>query len=192
MVAAVDRFSEVWSAPFPAEQARIVKLLVERVTVTADGLAPAAIDQGDVALAQRGPQQMVGDPAQTRDGAGLGLGPSHPAAFEHRTGRESLDLDRTGGVGQTRAHSPQPLQAAGSIRTRRSAIRMAASGQASAQARHGTPGRRTLQQASAASRAGPPCGARSPGTVASLTAVPRSGRFAGLVSNFLNSMLFEF
>jgi hypothetical protein len=39
VVAAVDRFSEVWSALFPAEQTRIVKLLVERVTVTADGLA---------------------------------------------------------------------------------------------------------------------------------------------------------
>jgi hypothetical protein len=39
VIAAVDRFSEIWSALFPAEQARIVKLLVERVTVTADGLA---------------------------------------------------------------------------------------------------------------------------------------------------------
>jgi site-specific DNA recombinase len=39
VVAAVDRFSEIWSALFPAEQARIVKLLVERITVTADGLA---------------------------------------------------------------------------------------------------------------------------------------------------------
>ncbi|MFN4282323.1 MAG: recombinase family protein [Alphaproteobacteria bacterium] len=39
VVAAVDRFTEVWSALFPAEQARIVKLLVERVTVTAAGLA---------------------------------------------------------------------------------------------------------------------------------------------------------
>lgn len=39
LVAAVDRFSEVWSALFPAEQARIVKLLVERVTVTEEGLA---------------------------------------------------------------------------------------------------------------------------------------------------------
>jgi DNA invertase Pin-like site-specific DNA recombinase len=38
-VAAIQRFSEVWSALFPAEQARIVRLLVERVTVTADGLA---------------------------------------------------------------------------------------------------------------------------------------------------------
>ncbi len=38
-VAALDRFSEVWSALFPAEQARIVRLLIERVTVTAEGLA---------------------------------------------------------------------------------------------------------------------------------------------------------
>lgn len=39
VIAAVDRFTEIWSELFPAEQARIVKLLVERVTVTADGLA---------------------------------------------------------------------------------------------------------------------------------------------------------
>ncbi|MGE0255500.1 MAG: recombinase family protein [Alphaproteobacteria bacterium] len=39
VVVAMDRFGEIWSALFPAEQARIVKLLVERVTVTADGLA---------------------------------------------------------------------------------------------------------------------------------------------------------
>jgi hypothetical protein len=38
-VAAIDRFSGVWAALFPAEQARIVRLLVERVTMTADGLA---------------------------------------------------------------------------------------------------------------------------------------------------------
>lgn len=39
VVAAVDRFTEVWSALFPAEQARLVKLLVARVIATADGLA---------------------------------------------------------------------------------------------------------------------------------------------------------
>ncbi len=39
VVTAIDRFYELWSALFPAEQARIVHLLVERVTVTADGLA---------------------------------------------------------------------------------------------------------------------------------------------------------
>jgi site-specific DNA recombinase len=38
VIAAIDRFSEIWSALFPAEQARIVRLLVERVTVTAEGL----------------------------------------------------------------------------------------------------------------------------------------------------------
>jgi hypothetical protein len=38
-IAAIGRFDEVWSVLFPAEQARIVRLLVERVTVTADGLA---------------------------------------------------------------------------------------------------------------------------------------------------------
>jgi DNA invertase Pin-like site-specific DNA recombinase len=39
VVAAINRFGEVWSALFPAEQARIVRLLVDRVTVTAEGLA---------------------------------------------------------------------------------------------------------------------------------------------------------
>jgi hypothetical protein len=39
VVSALDQFHAVWSALFPAEQARIVRLLVERVTVTANGLA---------------------------------------------------------------------------------------------------------------------------------------------------------
>ena len=39
IVAAIGGFEEVWSALFPAEQARIVRLLVERVTVTTEGLA---------------------------------------------------------------------------------------------------------------------------------------------------------
>lgn len=39
VVTALDQFHEVWAALFPAEQARIVRLLVERVVVTADGLA---------------------------------------------------------------------------------------------------------------------------------------------------------
>lgn len=39
VVAALDSFHEIWPALFPAEQARIVRLLVERVTITADGLA---------------------------------------------------------------------------------------------------------------------------------------------------------
>lgn len=36
---AINQFHELWSALFPAEQARIVRLLVERVTLTAGGLA---------------------------------------------------------------------------------------------------------------------------------------------------------
>jgi hypothetical protein len=38
IIAAIAGFEQVWSALFPAEQARIVRLLVERVTVTAEGL----------------------------------------------------------------------------------------------------------------------------------------------------------
>jgi site-specific DNA recombinase len=39
IVAAIGGFEQVWAALFPAEQARIVRLLVERVTVTNEGLA---------------------------------------------------------------------------------------------------------------------------------------------------------
>jgi hypothetical protein len=39
VVAALDQFHDLWSALFPAEQARIVRLLVERVIVTGDGFA---------------------------------------------------------------------------------------------------------------------------------------------------------
>jgi hypothetical protein len=39
VVAALDRFHEIWSALFPAEQPRIIRLLVERVTVMTEGLA---------------------------------------------------------------------------------------------------------------------------------------------------------
>lgn len=65
VVAALDQLHDFWSALFPAEQARIVRLLVDRVTVTggsfaldlhAGGLAAVVHDmlgqaqrQGDVA-----------------------------------------------------------------------------------------------------------------------------------------------
>ncbi len=39
IVAAIHRFDEIWSALFPAEQARVVQLLVERVVVTSEGIA---------------------------------------------------------------------------------------------------------------------------------------------------------
>lgn len=38
-IAALNDFDALWNQLFPAEQARIVQLLVRRVTVTADGLA---------------------------------------------------------------------------------------------------------------------------------------------------------
>ena len=38
VVAAIGGFEQVWAALFPAEQSRIVRLLVERVTVTTEGL----------------------------------------------------------------------------------------------------------------------------------------------------------
>jgi DNA invertase Pin-like site-specific DNA recombinase len=39
VVAAIGRFDDLWPALFPAEQARIARLLIARVTVRADGLA---------------------------------------------------------------------------------------------------------------------------------------------------------
>ena len=39
MVAALHGFDVLWSSLFPAEQARIVELLVERVTITGKGIA---------------------------------------------------------------------------------------------------------------------------------------------------------
>jgi hypothetical protein len=39
VVAALNDFDALWSSLFPAEQARIVRLLVERVTITGEGIA---------------------------------------------------------------------------------------------------------------------------------------------------------
>ena len=39
IVAALRRFNDLWEALFPAEQARIVRLLVDRVTVGPSGMA---------------------------------------------------------------------------------------------------------------------------------------------------------
>ena len=37
-IAALQQFPQLWDQLFPAEQARIIQLLVRRVTVTAEGL----------------------------------------------------------------------------------------------------------------------------------------------------------
>jgi hypothetical protein len=39
VVTALTGFDGLWESLFPAEQARIARLLIERVTVSADGLA---------------------------------------------------------------------------------------------------------------------------------------------------------
>ena len=39
VVAALNEFDAMWSSLFPAEQARIIHLLVERVTITGEGIA---------------------------------------------------------------------------------------------------------------------------------------------------------
>jgi hypothetical protein len=39
VVTALKHFDAVWSSLFPAEQARIVRLLIERVTITGEGIA---------------------------------------------------------------------------------------------------------------------------------------------------------
>ena len=50
IVAALRRFNELWEALFPAEQARIVRLLVDRVTVGPDGMAVDLRNNGIAAL----------------------------------------------------------------------------------------------------------------------------------------------
>lgn len=39
VIAAMDEFDGMWSSLFPTEQARIIHLLVERVTITGEGIA---------------------------------------------------------------------------------------------------------------------------------------------------------
>jgi DNA invertase Pin-like site-specific DNA recombinase len=50
IVAALRRFNDLWEALFPAEQARIVRLLVDRVTVGPDGMAVDLRNHGIAAL----------------------------------------------------------------------------------------------------------------------------------------------
>ncbi len=50
IVAALKRFNDLWEALFPAEQARIVRLLIDRVTVRADGMAVDLRNNGIAAL----------------------------------------------------------------------------------------------------------------------------------------------
>ena len=39
MVSALRNFDQLWTALFPSEQARLVRLLVERVTIGTEGIA---------------------------------------------------------------------------------------------------------------------------------------------------------
>jgi len=50
IIAALQRFDELWEALFPAEQARIVRLVVERVTVRLDGITLDIRNNGIAAL----------------------------------------------------------------------------------------------------------------------------------------------
>ena len=50
IVAALKRFNDLWEALFPAEQARIVRLLVDRVTVGPNGMAVDLRNHGIAAL----------------------------------------------------------------------------------------------------------------------------------------------
>jgi DNA segregation ATPase FtsK/SpoIIIE-like protein len=45
-IAALQRFPELWAQLFPAEQARIIQLLVRRVTVTSEGLVIDLLTDG--------------------------------------------------------------------------------------------------------------------------------------------------
>ena len=50
IVAALQRFNELWDALFPAEQSRIVRLIVDKVTVSATGMAIDLRNDGVAAL----------------------------------------------------------------------------------------------------------------------------------------------
>lgn len=50
IVASLRRFNDLWEALFPAEQARIVRLLVDRVTVGPDAMAVDLRNNGIAAL----------------------------------------------------------------------------------------------------------------------------------------------
>jgi len=50
VVVALAEFDAMWSSLFPAEQARIIHLLVERVTITGEGIA---VDLRTAGLAAR-------------------------------------------------------------------------------------------------------------------------------------------
>jgi site-specific DNA recombinase len=50
IVAALRRFNDLWEALFPAEQAGIVRLLVDRVTVSPDGMAVDLRNNGIAAV----------------------------------------------------------------------------------------------------------------------------------------------
>jgi hypothetical protein len=50
IVAALHRFNDLWDALFPAEQARIVRLLVDRVTISSSGMAVDLRHNGIAAL----------------------------------------------------------------------------------------------------------------------------------------------
>lgn len=67
VVGALDRFWEVWEALLPAEQARVVRLLVERVEVHEEGLAITLHAAGLGQIAREMLQQPLG--AATRAAA---------------------------------------------------------------------------------------------------------------------------
>jgi len=46
VVTALSGFDELWESLFPAEQARIARLLIERVTVSSDGMAVDLLTEG--------------------------------------------------------------------------------------------------------------------------------------------------
>jgi hypothetical protein len=50
IVAALQRFNDLWDALYPAEQVRIVRLLVDRVTVGPTGMAVDLHNNGITAL----------------------------------------------------------------------------------------------------------------------------------------------
>ena len=101
---ALDQFDPLWSELFPAEQARIVQLLVERVDVFDGSL--------DIRLRLEGFGVLVGEMARVQPEKGGMTSSTHPTTNDRTlTVRVSLNLKRRGGRKLVMAPAGEPAWA---------------------------------------------------------------------------------